>query len=134
MGEPPTLNPPRKFEKIGTRSKARCPTPQTVDAGRAKGAMEVMKRLLASVLCAAVLGVFASSPALAQGKGNNKDAAAAGDKKKVKNYDFTGDEIDGDLIKPDGDFIDTRGFADYKSLINIRQDFIKEILKSAEDL
>ena len=40
----------------------------------------------------------------------------------------------GDLIKPDGEFVDTRNFAKHTSLINIRKDFIKEILKSAEDL
>jgi len=78
--------------------------------------------------------VTSSSEALAQ----DKDDDGAGDGKegsgKVKNYDFTGDEIDGDLVKPDGDFIDTRNFADHGNLIRIRQDFIKEILKSAEDL
>lgn len=89
-----------------------------------------MKQILASVLAVAALTLV--TPAFAQegeGEGDN-----SGEKKKVKSYDFTGDEIDGDLIKPDGDFIDTRGFADYKSLITIRQDFIREILKSAEDL
>ncbi len=48
--------------------------------------------------------------------------------------DFTGDEIDGELVKPDGDFLDTRKFASHTSLIRLRKDFIKEILKSAEDL
>ena len=89
-----------------------------------------MKQILASVLAAAALTLV--TPAFAQeGEG---EGDTSGDKKKVKSYDFTGDEIDGDLIKPDGDFIDTRGFADYASLIRIRQDFIREILKSAEDL
>lgn len=88
----------------------------------------MMKRaVLASLFSAAML--FSVSSASAQ----DKDAAKDGDK-KVKTYDFTGDEIDGELIKPDGDFIDTRGTADFASLIRIRQDFIKEILKSAEDL
>jgi hypothetical protein len=94
-------------------------------------AINVMKRaVLASLFAVAML--FASSSVSAQ---DNADAPAAdtGDK-KVKTYDFTGDEIDGELIKPDGDFIDTRGTADFGSLISIRQDFIKEILKSAEDL
>jgi hypothetical protein len=56
------------------------------------------------------------------------------DKAKVKSYDFTGDDIDGDLVKPDGVQVDTRVFASHTSLIRIRKDFIKEILKSAEDL
>lgn len=53
---------------------------------------------------------------------------------KVKTYDFSGDTIDGDLLKPDGEVVDTRTFASHTSLIRIRKDFIKEILKSAEDL
>lgn len=53
---------------------------------------------------------------------------------KVKSYDFTGDTIDGDLLKPEGDVVDTRSFASHSSLIRIRTDFIQEILKSAEDL
>jgi hypothetical protein len=56
------------------------------------------------------------------------------DKAKVKSYDFTGDDIDGELVKPDGVQVDTRVFATHTSLIRIRKDFIKEILKSAEDL
>lgn len=92
--------------------------------------IDVMKRAVLASLCSlALLFVFAS-PASAQ----DKNADDAGENKKVKTYDFTGDEIDGQLIKPDGDFIDSRGTAEFASLIRIRQDFIKEILKSAEDL
>ncbi|HUS67732.1 MAG TPA: hypothetical protein VMZ28_24520 [Kofleriaceae bacterium] len=69
--------------------------------------------------------------AQAQKKGKGADKAEA---PKSKSYDFTGDEIDGELVKPDGDFLDTRKFASHTSLIRLRKDFIKEILKSAEDL
>ena len=54
--------------------------------------------------------------------------------KKVKVYDFSGDTIEGDLIKPEGTTVDARDFAKHSSLIRIRKDFIAEILKSAEDL
>jgi len=83
-----------------------------------------MKRLAISAL-AMFIAAAVASPALAQ----KKD-----EKQKVKTYDFSGDDLEGDLIKPDGDFIDTRKFASHTSLIRIRKDFIKEILKSAEDL
>jgi hypothetical protein len=53
---------------------------------------------------------------------------------KVKTFDFSGDDIDGELVKPDGDLSNVRGFADHTNLIRIRKDFIDEILKSAEDL
>jgi hypothetical protein len=68
----------------------------------------------------------ASGPAFAQAKG---DAKA-----KVKVYDFSGDTIEGDLIKPEGSTVDARDFAKHSSLIRIRKHFIEEILKSAEDL
>jgi len=77
--------------------------------------------------------VVSPGDAMAQDKDDKGDAPAA-DSGKVKNYDFSGDEIDGDLVKPDGDFIETRKFADHGNLIRIRQHFIREIIKSAEDL
>ena len=60
-------------------------------------------------------------------------AAAAGNG-KVKTYDFSGDTIEGDLVKPEGSTVDARDFAKHSSLITIRKDFIPEIIKSAEDL
>lgn len=93
-----------------------------------------MKRAVFASLFAAVALTFAlPMTAQAQGKGS-KGKKSDTEKKKVKTYDFSGDDIDGDLIKPDGDFIDTRRFASHTSLIRIRKDFIKEIIKSAEDL
>jgi hypothetical protein len=81
--------------------------------------------------------VFASlalltSIALADDKKPAAGGGAAGGKVKV--YDFSGDTIEGDLVKPEGSTVDARDFAKHSSLINIRKDFIKEIIKSAEDL
>ena len=77
------------------------------------------------VIMFAVLGL--SGVAYAQ----KAPAAPAG---KVKVYDFSGDTIEGDLIKPEGSTVDARDFAKHSSLIRIRKDFIPEIIKSAEDL
>ena len=75
--------------------------------------------------------------AFAQPKGGAK-AGGGGDNGggngKVKVYDFSGDTIEGDLIKPEGSTVDARDFAKHSSLIRIRKDFIPEIIKSAEDL
>jgi hypothetical protein len=70
--------------------------------------------------------VLASLTAVASAQGK--------DKAKVKVYDFSGDTIEGDLIKPEGSSVDARDFAKHSSLIRIRKEFIAEILKSAEDL
>jgi hypothetical protein len=61
-------------------------------------------------------------------------AAGGGGNGKVKTYDFSGDTIEGDLVKPEGSTVDARDFAKHSSLITIRKDFIPEIIKSAEDL
>ena len=70
-----------------------------------------------------------SGAAFAQPAGKGKGAKA-----EVKTYDFEGDTLEGDLIKPDGTSVDVRDFGNHGSLIRIRKDFIDEILKSAEDL
>jgi hypothetical protein len=81
----------------------------------------------------AVLGLM-TTVAFAQPK-PAPSAGGGGDKAgKVKVYDFSGDTIEGDLIKPEGSTVDARDFAKHSSLIKIRKDFIPEIIKSAEDL
>jgi hypothetical protein len=65
------------------------------------------------------------------GGGGDKGGGGGG---KVKVYDFSGDTIEGDLVKPEGSTVDARDFAKHSSLIRIRKDFIPEIIKSAEDL
>jgi rhamnose utilization protein RhaD (predicted bifunctional aldolase and dehydrogenase) len=81
-------------------------------------------RKLASAIALLLLvgGVAIAQPA----KGNTNA--------KVKVYDFSGDTIEGDLVKPDGTDLNARDFAKHSSLIRIRKDFIPEIIKSAEDL
>ncbi len=83
------------------------------------------------VIMFAVLGL-ATGTAFAQKKGGGGGGDAGGGKVKV--YDFSGDTIEGDLIKPEGSTVDARDFAKHSSLIRIRKDFIPEIIKSAEDL
>lgn len=83
-------------------------------------------RTLKAVLAALVLVSF-TAPAMAQPKA--KTTAP-----KVKVYDFSGDTIEGDLIRPEGSKVDVRDFSKHTSLIRIRTNFIDAILKSAEDL
>src|SRR5215470_11589649 len=61
-------------------------------------------------------------------------APAAAPVKPPKQYSFDADEIKGELIKPTGDFTTSRTFAEHGSLIRVRADFVREIVKSAEDL
>jgi hypothetical protein len=83
----------------------------------------VMKTIVALLSLVMLVGVASADDK----KGGDKGG-------KVKVYDFSGDTIEGDLVKPEGSTVDARDFAKHSSLINIRTNFIPEILKSAEDL
>jgi hypothetical protein len=49
-------------------------------------------------------------------------------------YDFEDDMVEGDLQRPDGELIDSVRKVKHSSLIEIRENFIPEMLKSLEDL
>ena len=49
-------------------------------------------------------------------------------------YDFEDDNVEGDLQRPDGELIEGVKKAKHSSLIEIRKDFIPEMLKSLEDV
>lgn len=84
----------------------------------------VMKTVVALLSLVMLVGIASADDKKGGDKGNGK----------VKVYDFSGDTIEGDLVKPEGSTVDARDFAKHSSLINIRTNFIPEILKSAEDL
>lgn len=93
-------------------------------------------------LALALVGLLASGSAFAQSQPGGGDAAAAGaaggaggvQYKQKTVYDFDDDTVEGDLIRPDGEMVDTRGKAKYESLIKVRRDFNPEMLKSVEAL
>src|SRR5690349_15444023 len=123
-GRPPTdYANPQRTQTFWERNRGPGVRPRAMVDRAPEGAKQ-MKRAAAAIATILALALVAPTMALAQAK----------DDKKVKTYDFSGDTIDGDLIKPDGEVVDTRDFASHSSLIRIRKDFIKEILKSAEDL
>ena len=90
-----------------------------------------MRKILSTLIVIAFVGTAAAQPAAGGDKKGGGDKQPTG---KVKVYDFSGDTIEGDLIKPEGSTVDARDFAKHSSLIRIRKDFIPEIIKSAEDL
>ncbi len=63
--------------------------------------------------------------------------APAGDNVQYKAktvYDFEDDMVEGDLQRPDGELVDSIKKVKHSSLIEIRKDFIPEMLKSLEDI
>jgi hypothetical protein len=84
-----------------------------------------------------VLGMALLVPSLAEAQKAAAKPAAAGDSVTYKSktvYDFDDDVVEGDLVRPDGEFVDSRRAAKHSSLIKIRENFIPEMLKSAEDI
>ncbi len=64
-------------------------------------------------------------------------AAEGGDDANYKAktvYDFEDDMVEGDLQRPDGELINALKDVKHDSLIEIRKDFIPEMLKSLEDM
>ncbi len=71
--------------------------------------------------------------------GDEKAAAAGGDDAqtsyKAKTvYDFEDDTVEGDLQRPDGELVSAQKKAEHSSLIEIRKDFVPEMLKTLEDI
>ena len=91
---------------------------------------------LSAGLVALALALVVPGAALAQ---EAKPAPkAAGDEnasyKGKTVYDFDDDAVEGDLQRPDGELIDSVRKVKHSSLIEIRKDFIPEMLKSLEDV
>ncbi|MCB9555096.1 MAG: adventurous gliding motility protein CglF [Deltaproteobacteria bacterium] len=87
--------------------------------------------MLRKLLAGAVFAIFlsgASGLVFAQGEPPKVTY------KKKTIYDFDDDLVEGELQRPDGEYIDTRRKAKHSSLIKIREHFIPEMLKSAEDI
>lgn len=71
--------------------------------------------------------------------GGADKAAAGGDDAnttyKAKTvYDFEDDTVEGNLQRPDGELVSAQKKAEHSSLIEIRKDFIPEMLKTLEDI
>lgn len=94
-------------------------------------------------LCAACLWgllVFVAAPGFAQDGSDDGSEEGVVDPetgviyKKKTVYDFEDDVVEGTLVKPEGDYLQARKKGKQSSLIKIRDNFVPEMLKSAEEL
>jgi len=95
-----------------------------------------MKRFwMMTVAVAALLALV--MPASAQtpkgGKGG-EGKAGAGVQAREKTFDFDGDVVEAQFLRPDQGVAEVVRLDEGPSLIKVRTDFADEILKSAEDL
>ena len=54
--------------------------------------------------------------------------------KKNTEYDFEDDVVEGAFVRPEGEYFGSKKRNRYRSLIRIRENFVPEMLKSAEDI
>lgn len=73
-----------------------------------------------------VMALFAA-PALAQDKGGVTY-------KKTTEYSFEDDTIEGDLTKPDGEYVEARKKVRHSNLIKIREEFKDKVMQSVGEL
>jgi hypothetical protein len=81
----------------------------------------------------AIALVLAAGTVAAQDK---KDASAQGkvQYERTTVIDFEADTIQGDLTRPDGEYIDARRKATYGNLIKVREQFRDQVLESVGEL
>jgi len=97
-----------------------------------------MKAIIGFALTTVMMVSATSGLVLAQGNAAKPPAAAGGDENvqyKAKTvYDFETDVVEGELQSPDGELLTSVNKQKQSSLIEIRKDFIPEMLKSLEDI
>ncbi len=69
-----------------------------------------------------------AAPAFAQDKGGGVVY------KKQTEYSFEDDTIEGDLTKPDGEYVEARKTVKHSNLIKIREEFKAKVMQSAGEL
>ncbi|MFL5319865.1 MAG: adventurous gliding motility protein CglF [Myxococcaceae bacterium] len=79
-----------------------------------------------------VLALTAAGAVYAQDKGDKGDGNVKYN--KTTSYDFEDDTIEGDLTKPDGEYVEARKKVQHSNLIRIREDFKEEVMQSVGEL
>ena len=80
-----------------------------------------------------LIAMVASSLSFAQGKAKG----GGGDNvtyKKTTEYSFDDDTIEGDLTKPDGEYVEARSKVKHSNLIKIREEFKDKVMQSVGEL
>ncbi len=77
-----------------------------------------------------ILALLAPAAGFAQQKGAGGDVRYA----KTTQIDFEDDTIEGDLTKPDGEYVEARKRVKHDNLIRIRKDFKEKVMQSVGEL
>lgn len=89
--------------------------------------------MMATIRNTAVIFMFMLSlPAV--GVAQSATDSSGGGTPEETTYNFDDDVVEGQLLRPDGDLIGGRRHGKESNLIDIRSDFIPEMVRSAEQL
>jgi hypothetical protein len=91
-----------------------------------------MRPISTAVLLALVVLPLAGSAQSRPAPEGGKDAKVEYEKKTVIN--FEDDTIEGDLKRPDGEYVEARRKVDHSNLIKIREDWRDKVMQSSGDL
>jgi hypothetical protein len=83
-----------------------------------------------------VCAMLTVAPALAQDEGAQAGGGGEGNVRynKTTTIDFEDDTIEGDLTKPDGEYVEARKQVKHSNLIRIREDFQDKVMQSVGEL
>ncbi|MBL9039473.1 MAG: adventurous gliding motility protein CglF [Archangium sp.] len=79
-----------------------------------------------------ILAVLVSVSAFAQDKKGGGDGNVT--YQKQTEYTFDGDTIEGDLTRPDGEYVEARKKVKHSNLIKIREEFKDKVMQSVGEL
>lgn len=91
----------------------------------------------AAISFATVMLLSGSAFAEPEGGGNSQDAdnaAFKGEEGGTAVYDFEDDNVDGEVLRPEGANLSSRRSLKHASLINIRPHFLPELINLALDV
>jgi hypothetical protein len=90
---------------------------------------------VAAISFVSVLLFAGTAQAGPEGGGTDADSAAfSGEEGGVAVYDFEDDNVDGEVLRPEGANLSSRGSLKHASLINIRPHFLRELINLARDV
>ncbi len=78
-----------------------------------------------------ILALLAPAAGFAQ---NNKEGGGDVRYARTTQIDFEDDTIEGDLTKPDGEYVEARKRVKHDNLIRIRKDFKEKVMQSVGEL
>lgn len=93
-----------------------------------------MRTIVSWILAVGLLALPMTGFAQEAGAAKSGQSGGGTKVKKKTTYDFSGDDVSGNLVKPSGSNIQGNKHGKTSSLIDIRSDFVPEMLKTVEDL